>query len=151
MPPFYVMVAGILAARALGALGWSPLDDWRMATRYGLSLMFLFTAAAHFAPRTRADLIRMVPPLLPRPDLLVTLTGLAEFAGAIGLLTARAPLAAYCLMLLLVAMFPANVYASRIDHRIGGRPHTPMVLRAPLQLLWIALLWWSVGGAASTA
>jgi uncharacterized membrane protein len=148
MVPFYVMIAGILAARGLGAVGWSPLDDWKIATRCGLSLMFFFTAAAHFSPRTRVDLIRMVPPSLPRPDLLVTLTGLAELAGAIGLLTAIAPLAADGLMLLLVALFPANIYAARIDHRIGGRPHTRMVVRAPLQLLWIGLLWWSTSGVA---
>ncbi len=149
MLPFYVMVAAILAARGLGALGWSPLDEWRVATRCGLSIMFFFTAAAHFSPRTRGDLIAMVPPALPRPDLLVTLTGIAELAGAIGLLTARAPLAADGLMLLLVAMFPANIYAARIDHRIGGRPHTRMALRAPLQLLWIGLLWWSAGSLST--
>jgi uncharacterized membrane protein len=149
MLPFYVMVAAILAARGLGALGWTPLDDWRIATRCGLSIMFFFTAAAHFSPRTRGDLIAMVPPALPRPDLLVTLTGIAELAGAIGLLTAWAPLAAYGLMLLLVAMFPANIYAARIDHRIGGRPHTRMTLRAPLQLLWIGLLWWAAGSLST--
>ena len=151
MLPFYVLVAATLAARGLGALGWPPLDDWRVATRCGLSMMFFFTAAAHFAPRTRGDLIRMVPPPLPRPDLLVTLTGAAELAGAIGLLTTYAPFAAYGLMLLLVAMVPANVYAARIDHRIGGRPHTPLVLRAPLQIFWIALLWWSVSGSGQGA
>ena len=151
MLPFYVMVAGILAARGLGALGWAPLDDWKIATRCGLSLMFFFTAAAHFAPRTRGDLIRMVPPSLPRPDLLVTATGIAELAGAVGLLTSLSPLAASGLMLLLVAMFPANIYAARIDHRIGGQRHTPMVVRAPLQLLWIGLLWWSAAGAAPVA
>ena len=148
MLPFYVMVAGILVARGLGAAGWTPLDDWKIATRCGLSLMFFFTAAAHFSRRTRGDLIRMVPPSLPRPDLAVTLTGIAELAGAAGLLTALAPLAAVGLMLLLVAMFPANIHAARIDHRIGGQPHTRMVVRAPLQLLWIGLLWWCAAGAA---
>jgi uncharacterized membrane protein len=149
MLPFYVMLAAILAARGLGALGWSPLDDWRVATRTGLSMMFFFTAAAHFAPKTRGDLIRMVPPALPAPDALVTLTGLAELAGAVGLLTPLARWAAYGLVLLLVAMFPANIYAARTGHTIGGRPHTRMTLRLPLQLLWIALLWWSVQGSAA--
>jgi uncharacterized membrane protein len=147
MLPFYVMVIGILAARGLGALGWAPLDDWRVATRFGLSLMFFFTAAAHFAPRTRGDLIRMVPPSLPRPDRLVTLTGIAELAGAIGLLTTFARAAAYGLMLLLVAMFPANIHAARIDHKIAGQPHTPMVVRLPMQIFWIALLWWAAAAA----
>ena len=140
----YVMLGGIFAARAAGALGVTALDSWPLAVRTGLALMFVFTGIAHFT-RTRADLVRMVPPSLPNPELLVTLTGIAELAGAIGLLIpplARA--SAWALAAMLVAMFPANVYASRTAHTIGGRPHTPMSIRAPLQVFWIALLMWSV-------
>jgi len=145
MLPFYVMAAAILIARIAGALGWGWLDDWQAATRAGLAIMFAFTGMAHFFARTRGDLIRMVPPPLPYPGVLVTLTGVAELAGAIGLLIPGvARWAAYALMLLLVTMFPANIYAARIGHHIGGRPHTAMALRLPLQLLWIGLLWWSV-------
>jgi uncharacterized membrane protein len=144
MIPLYVMLVAIAVARGLGALVWPLLDDWQMATRVGLAVMFVFTGAAHFAS-TRQDLVRMVPPQFPYPGVLVTLTGIAEFAGAFGLLVpAVARGAAYGLILLLVVMFPANVYASRIGHRIGGRLHTPMVLRLPLQVFWIGLLWWSV-------
>jgi uncharacterized membrane protein len=143
MIPLYVMIAAILAARAAGALGVAALDDWRAATRAGLAVMFLFTGAAHFT-RTRADLVRMVPPRLPSPEALVTLTGIAELAGAIGLLVpALARWAALGLIALLVAMFPANIHAARTRHTIAGRPHTRLAIRAPLQLLWIALLWWS--------
>ncbi len=144
MVPFYIMVAGILLARGVGAFAWPVLDSWTMATRVGLAIMFLFTGAAHFN-KTRDDLVQMVPPGLPSPALLVTLTGIAEIIGAIGLLiptTAR--FSALALVVLLVALFPANIHAARIDHTIGGRPHTPMIIRAPLQVLWIALLWWSV-------
>jgi len=141
MIPLYVMLASIGVARAIGALGWTLLDDWHVATRVGLAVMFVFTGAAHFVG-TRQDLVRMVPPQFPNPGALVTLTGIAELAGAVGLLVpAVARWAAYGLILLLIALFPANVYASRIGHRIGGRPHTPMVFRLPLQLLWIGLLW----------
>jgi len=136
------MLGGILAARAAGFLGVAALDDWVVSTRVGLALMFLFTGVAHFN-RTRADLVRMVPPALPNPELLVTLTGVAELAGAVGLLIAPlARISAWALAALLVAMFPANVYASRTAHTIGGRPHTPMIIRAPLQVLWIGLLIW---------
>jgi uncharacterized membrane protein len=139
----YVMLGGILAARAAGMLGVAALDSWVISTRVGLALMFLFTGLAHFN-RTRQDLVRMVPPSLPNPGLLVTLTGIAEFAGAIGLLIAPlARLSAWALAALLVAMFPANVYASRRQHTIAGRPHTPMGIRAPLQVLWIGLLIWT--------
>jgi len=138
----YVMVAGILAARGAGALGVIALDGWPVATRAGLALMFVFTGVAHFT-RTRQDLVRMVPPSLPSPELLVTLTGVAEIAGAIGLLVpVTARVSAWALAALLAAMFPANVHASRTQHTIGGRPHTPMIIRAPLQMLWIALLLW---------
>ena len=147
MIPFYVMIAGIAAARIVGAIGWPALDNWQMAVRVGLAIMFVFTGVAHFT-RTRGDLIRMVPPQLPHPALLVTVTGVAELAGAVGLLIPRlAPWAGYALIALLIAMFPANVYASRIGHRIAGRPHTRLALRLPLQLLWIALLGWSVSYA----
>jgi uncharacterized membrane protein YphA (DoxX/SURF4 family) len=96
--PFYVMIAGIAAARVVGATGSQGLDDWRIATRVGLAVMFSFTGVAHFTA-TRADLVRMVPPRLPNPALLVTLTGIAELAGAIGLLIpASAPRAAYALI-----------------------------------------------------
>jgi uncharacterized membrane protein len=142
--PFYVMVVGIGLARLIGELGWSALDSWRAAARAGLALMFAFTASAHFAPRTRPDLIRMVPPQFPRPEVLVTLTGIAEFAGAVGLLVpGMARWAALGLIILLVAMFPANVYAARIGHEIAGRAVPPLIIRAPLQLLWIGVLSWS--------
>ena len=143
MIPFYVMLAGIAAARLAGAAGWRALDDWQAATRVGLAIMFVVTGTAHFT-RTRVDLVRMVPPRLPRAAALVTLTGIAELAGAAGLLMpSMHRWAAYSLMLLLIALFPANLYAAKIGHRIAGRSHTRMALRLPLQLLWIGLLWWS--------
>lgn len=144
MIPFYVMLAAIAIARAAGAMGIDAFDDWAGATRAGLAVMFVFTGVAHFT-RTREDLVRMVPPQFPNPALLVTLTGLAEIAGAIGLWTpGLSRLAAWCLIALLAAMFPANIHAARTSHLIGGRPHTPMVIRLPLQLLWMWLLWASM-------
>lgn len=137
------MLVAILLVRGIGALGVDVFDSWLAATRVGLAVMLMFTAAAHFN-RMRADLIRMVPPQLPRPGLLITLTGIAELAGAIGLLIPRvAPWAALGLALLMVAMFPANIYAVRAGLTLGGRPATPLAIRLPLQLIWIGLLVWT--------
>ena len=142
---FYVMLAAILAARSIGALGVDALDNWHAATRAGLAVMFVFTGIAHFT-KTRKDLVKIVPPRFPAPEVLVTLTGIAEILGAIGLLIpGLARFAAWSLAALLVAMFPANIYAARSGHTIGGRPHTPLVMRLPMQLIWIGLLIWSVG------
>jgi uncharacterized membrane protein len=144
MAPLIVMLAGWLVARVIGATGvWAAAASWSGALRIGLSAMFLFTAASHFHPRTRPDLIRMVPTNLPAPALLVTATGMLELIGAIGLLVPQlTTAAAYGLIALLVAMFPANVRAAREGLVIGGRGATPLVWRLPLLLFWIAALWW---------
>jgi uncharacterized membrane protein len=139
-----VMLVGWLVARSIGATGvWPSADSWSGALRIALAAMFVFTAVLHFHPRTRPDLIRMVPASLPAPTLLVTATGVVELIGAIGLLVPQALLAAaYGLIALLVAMFPANVQAAREGLAIAGRRAMPLVWRAPLQLFWIAALWW---------
>jgi uncharacterized membrane protein len=60
-------------------------------------------------------MIAIVPPPLPAPGSLVTITGALELAGAAGLLYPPTRVAAaVCLFLLMLAMFPANVYASRM-------------------------------------
>ena len=50
MIPFYVMLAGIAIARTVGALAWAPLDSWRVATRVGLAVMFIFARQVQAAP-----------------------------------------------------------------------------------------------------
>ena len=85
MAPLFVLVAATLLARLVGQFGARPLRDWTAATRVGLAVMFCFTAAAHFNSM-RADLVRMVPPAIPNPELMVTFTGICEILGAIGLL-----------------------------------------------------------------
>jgi uncharacterized membrane protein len=144
MAPLIVLLVGLLVALGLGATGvWPVADSWSGALRIALAAMFVFTAVSHFHPRTRPDLIRMVPASLPAPTLLVTATGVLEFIGAIGLLVPQVlPAAAYGLIALLVAMFPANIHAAREGLVIAGRRAMPLVWRLPLQLFWIAALWW---------
>ncbi|MFI6710662.1 hypothetical protein ACIBF7_29790 [Nonomuraea sp. NPDC050478] len=83
--------------------------------------------------------VAMIPPSFPRPALLVTLTGVLELAGAVGLLFAPvAPYAAIGLALLMIAMFPANVSAARRGLTLAGKPVTPLPARTALQVLFIA-------------
>jgi uncharacterized membrane protein YphA (DoxX/SURF4 family) len=61
----------------------------------------------------KADLIAMVPRTLPRPDVIVFLTGIAEIAGAVGLLIPATRCWAACgLIVLLVSILPGNVNAA---------------------------------------
>jgi uncharacterized membrane protein len=146
-PPVAPLVVQLTAWAALylaGRLGALPAAATPVgALRLALAAMFAFTALSHVLPRTRPALVRMVPPALPAPGLLVTLTGLLELAGAAGLLLpplVRA--AALALAALLVALFPANVHADRSGVEIAGRRATPLHVRLPVQLFWIACLLW---------
>lgn len=142
MATLIVLFGSLLLYRALGLLGVPQFDTWVESGRFALSTMFLFTAISHFVPM-RKDLIAMVPPELPRPDLLVFVTGMLEIAGAIGLLIDRTrEWAAWGLIALLVAMLPANVSASRRGVKLRSRPVTGLWLRVPMQVLFIAWAWW---------
>ena len=143
MAPLIVLVVVTLLARLVGQLGVTQLRDWAAATRVGLAVMFCFTAAAHFNSM-RPDMVAMVPPSVPRPDLMVTFTGICEILGAVGLLVPRTRrIAAVALIVFLVAVLPANIHAAQAGVTIGGNASTPIIPRVALQVLFIALLWWS--------
>jgi len=52
-------------------------------------------------------------------------------------------LAGICLIALLIGMFIANVNAAQKHVTLRGKQATSLWLRAPMQILFIALLWWS--------
>ncbi len=111
------LVLGTLAARLIGWLGVDYVDSWPEAVAVGLAVMFVMTGVAHFVPAMRRDMIAIVPPRLPSAGLLVTITGVLELVGAAGLLYPPTRVAAaVCLFVLMLAMFPANVYAARMPN-----------------------------------
>lgn len=141
-----VLLIGWLIFRAAGAAGVERLANWRDSGRWALAVMLIFTASAHFTSM-RHDLARMVPVWMPNPDAVILVTGILEVSGAIGLLLpATRALAGVCLCLLFVAMFTANVKAAREGLTIGGTPATGLLLRLPMQVLFIWLAWWSTRG-----
>ena len=143
MAPLLVLLAGTLLLRLAGRLGIPALDTWRDALRAALAITFLFTASAHFTPM-KHDLAAMIPAPFTGSFPIIYATGLLEIAGAIGILLPRTRrLAGIGLVLLMLAMFPANLSAARRGVTLRGEPPTPLVLRAPLQLLFIAAIWWT--------
>lgn len=106
----------------------------------------IVAGVAHFAmPKAYAAL---VPPQLPEPQLLVYLSGVAELGLGLALLVPRLRvLAAWGIIALLIAVYPANIY-----HAINGgldHPDLPAAfanpvlayLRLPLQFLFIFWAW----------
>ena len=105
-----------------------------------VALLFALTGVLHFV--VPAFFLRIVPPWVPHPELAVSLSGVAEVAGAIGLLipALRVP-AAWGLIALLVAVFPANMYMLQQAMQNGASTTALAILwvRLPLQAL---LIWW---------
>jgi len=143
MPVLIVLLVSWVALRGMGAAGVHSLASWQDSARYALAVVFIFTATAHFN-RMKHDLAEMIPSYFPRPLLIVYITGVLELLGAVGLVQPGfRRLAGICLIALLVGMFIANVNAAQRGVTLRGKPPTPLWLRAPMQILFIALLWWS--------
>lgn len=137
----YVVPLGVLLALAVARLAPAVARRYALvdAAAWSLSAMLVMTGIAHFVG-LRDDMIRMVPPVFPRPDLIVTMTGVLELTGAVALIPKRTRAATgVALALLFVAMLPANIYAARAGLTFGGEPATPLVVRVPEQLIYITL------------
>jgi len=119
----------------------------RLVLRILLAAVFAFMGVTHFVPRVARGMRAMIPPVLRRPGMpspafLVAFTGVAELAGAVGLLTPRPPLrelAGIALVVFLVLVFPANAYAAQHRERFG-RTAIPFWPRYLGQLALIALI-----------
>jgi uncharacterized membrane protein len=143
MEVLIVLLVSFVLLRGVGYLGVRRLSSWRDVGLGALVVMFLFTSTAHFSAM-KHDLAAMMPEPLPDGLWIIYLTGVFEIAGAIGLLIPRTRrLAGICLVLLLIAQFPANVNAALNGIPLAGEPPTPLWLRTPMQLLFIAMVWWT--------
>jgi uncharacterized membrane protein len=103
------------------------------------AVLFLVTGMLHFVhPEFYTSI---VPPQFGHASTLVAISGLAELAGGLGLLIpATRNAAAIGLIVLLVAVWPANWYmALAANHFADVAPAWVLWLRVPLQLL---LIWW---------
>lgn len=101
--------------------------------------MFLTAGITHFAlPALYAT---AVPDYLPAHTALVLVSGVAEIAGGVGVLVPRTRrVAAWGLVLLLVAVFPANIWMVQHPERFH-LPLWALWLRLPLQ---IPLILWAL-------
>ncbi len=140
MVPLFVLLISFAILRLAGFVAVVWRDNWRIPLRIALFLMFMLTASAHWG-RGRPDLIRMVPNAFPAPGVIITVTGLLEIVGGVGLLfphTARA--AAICLAILLIAMFPANTRAARQRLTVLGRTAMSVPVRGAIQAIFVGAL-----------
>jgi uncharacterized membrane protein len=145
-----VLLIALLVLRGLGALGVRRFASWPAAAAHALAVMLVMTASAHFVPESvtvmpnHGDLVRMVPPFVPFPAAMVYLTGVLELLGAVGLVVAGTRRAAgVALAVLFVLLLPANIHAAVAEVEFNGGAATPLWLRIPTQVLYIAVALWA--------
>jgi len=137
------LVLSCLIFRGLGFAGITAFASWQASARDGLSLMLVFTGISHFT-FMKKDFVRMMPPSIPWPRGMVYFTGVCEIAGAVGLLLPEfRRAAAYALIAFFLAVLPANIHAARAGVNLRGKPATSLWLRIPMQMLFIAVAFWS--------
>ncbi|MGG3623503.1 DoxX family protein [Bacillus gobiensis] len=137
MAPFITLIFTFTLLYTAGWLGWSYMAQLQHALQGAVAAMFLLTASAHWGKR-RPDLIRMVPAIFPRPDWLVSATGLLEIIGAVLLVIPFTSSAASIgLAIMLLAMFPANIRASREKLRLAGKEVMPIKARTLIQIVFL--------------
>jgi len=104
---------------------------------YVMAAIYSMAGLNHFrVPRLYQ---RMLPPALPSPKILNILSGVAELLLGIALcIPAVSPLAAWGIIALLIAVFPANVFMYTNERAALGMPKWVLLLRLPLQLAFIA-------------
>jgi uncharacterized membrane protein len=110
--------------------------------RVVVAALFIAAGANHFL--SPSPYVAIVPPWLPFPAALVYLSGAAEIAGGVAVLfRATRRIAGIGLIALLIAVFPANVYAAFEGMEIGGQavPLWMLWARLPLQALLIAIVY----------
>jgi uncharacterized membrane protein len=120
---------------------WARWSRWS-SSPIGVAVVFIVAGTLHFV--RSAAYAGIVPPTFPHPLALVYLSGAAELAGGIGVLIARVRvLAGRGLILLLIAVFPANAQML-VNARVSHVPRwfeVVLWLRLPLQVLIIAWVW----------
>jgi len=115
--------------------------DFALSGRIAMSIMLVFTAIGHFVFTKGMTL--MIPSFIPYKETFVHLTGLFEILLAIGLLIPRFKYITGCILIIfLLLMLPANIYASmnNVNYQKGtfdGSGLTYLWFRIPLQFLFI--------------
>lgn len=120
-----------------------PETTAKRAVRVLVAVSMAVVGVLHFA--SPGGFVKIVPSFLPAPLLLVYASGVAEIAGGIGVLSRRLHrLAAFGLIALFIAVFPANINMAANDIQPSGShlPEAALWLRLPLQGLFIAIAWW---------
>lgn len=115
--------------------------NFTLSARIAIATMLLFTAIGHFI--FTKGMSMMIPSFIPYKINIIYLTGIFEILLAVGLLIPKFQIiSGWLLIIFLILMLPANIYASlnKINYQKGtfdGNGLSYLWFRIPLQILFI--------------
>ena len=120
------------------------ISIFKEVTVYVLSLFYIYVGIKHFIDPYW--FVQIMPPYLPYHLELVYLSGFFEvFLGVFLLFNNLRKYAAYGIILLLIAVYPANIYLAFNEKPQEALQISQFIaswVRLPLQFLFIAIAYW---------
>jgi uncharacterized membrane protein len=142
MTVFVLLLSIFVIVYFLQRLRWINKSSAREMGRVAMAITFIITGLLHFvAPATY---FLMMPRFIPFPLALIYVSGVLEIAGgALLLVKPQARKAAYGIAILLLLIFPANIYVAIENVQLGGYMNSSLYqwARLPFQFL---LIWWAL-------
>ena len=119
-----------------------PKEIARRLALFGAALFFTAAGIAHF---TQTDFfVAIMPPYLPAHLELVYVSGIFEILGGVAVLFPNIRvLAGWGLILLLLAVYPANIHMALHPELFPVLPVLGLYARLPLQFVLIAWAYWA--------
>jgi uncharacterized membrane protein len=112
---------------------------FKQVLKYLFGLMFILAGVNHFLKPE--FYLPMMPPYIPAHELMVILSGIAEIVLGVMLFIPRfSQVAAWGIIGLLVAVFPANLHMALNPGLFPDVPQIGLWVRLPLQGV---MIWWA--------
>ena len=106
---------------------------------YFMAFLYILAGINHF--RVPRLYIKMIPPILPAPKTINIISGATEIIlGVLLCVPQLSSLAAWGIIIMLIAVFPANVYMYINEKASLGLPKWVRLIRLPIQLM---LMYWA--------
>ena len=118
-------------------------SNYKFFTILVMSFMYVFIGIKHFTDPQY--FIGITPPQIPFKKFAVYFTGILEIIGGVLILNHKTrKIGAYTLMLLLIIVFPANIYLylSETAQQLLGINKTDALIRMPFQIPLLLLAYW---------
>lgn len=119
------------------------MKKYKVVLQIILAIGMVVVGALHFSHPGGFE--KIVPDFLPYHLAFVYTSGFLEVLGGVGLLIPGVSrYAAWLLVVLYIAVFPANLYQAVNNIKVAALPHDPPLiwLRLPFQAFLVAWAWW---------